>query len=168
MMQQLEQLKRWHASLPPRDAWLVNLMAILILITLFYLSLWEPLHKGLADAQVKHETQQKLLQWMQRSAQEVQQLRRSGNTHRIKQQNTPTMLVLEQSLSNGGLKPFLRKIESTDNNRARVKLDNVPFNQMLVWLNTIATHNGIIVSSAAIERGKNPGSVNARLHFSRP
>ncbi len=168
MMQQLEQLKRWHDSLPPRDMWLVNLMAILLLTTLFYVSVWEPLHKELAEAQVKHETQQKLLQWMQRSAQEVEQLRGSGNTHRIKQRNTPTMLVLEQSLSNGGLKLFLRKIESTDNNRARVNLDNVPFNQMLVWLNTIATHNGIIVSSATIERGEKPGSVNAKLHFTRP
>jgi len=167
-MQILEQLKHWHSSLPPRDMWLVNLMTAFVFITLFYLIAWEPVHNGLADEKVKHEAQEKLLQWMTQSAQEVRQLRAGGGATQIKQANKPVTLVLEQSLTNAGLKPFVTKIESAGNSNARVKLDNVSFDQMLVWLNTIATHNGIIVSSAVVERGDKPGRANARLSFSRP
>lgn len=165
-MQMLEQLRRWYSTLSQRDMLLVNMVAALIILTLFYLVVWEPLHKGLEEEQTKLETQKKLLQWMQQSAREVQQLKASGG-HQIKQRNQPVTLILEQSLKNSGLKSFVGKLESSGTNSARIKMDNVPFDQMLVWLNTIATYNGITVSSATIERGEKPGVANVRLSFTR-
>ncbi len=164
----LEQLKQWHASLPTRDMWMLNFIVSILLLTLFYLALWEPLHKGLEQEKTKYESRQGTLLWMQQAAQEARILKASGNRHRIKQANQPITLVLEQSIVNAGLKAFVDKIESSGSSGARVKLNNVSFNQMLVWLNTIETHNGITVTSAIIERGKNAGNVDARLSFSRP
>ena len=166
-MQLLEQLKRWHGSLPTRDMWLVNLTAVFVLLTLFYLAIWEPIHKGLEAEKVKHETGQEVLAWMQQAAQQVQQLRASGGRSQNKSASKPTTLVLEQTLSSAGLRPFVGKIESASKNSARVKLENVPFNQMLVWLNTLTRFHGMTISSATIERGDKPGSANARLSFSR-
>jgi len=166
-MQMLEQFKRWYSSPTPRDMLLVNITTAIVVITLFYLILWEPLHKGLQQEQTKSESQQQLLQWMQQSAMEVKHLTASGG-HQIKLRNQPVSLVLEQSLKNAGLKPYVGKLESSGNNSARVKLDGVPFDQMLVWLDTIATYNAILVSSASVERGEKPGSANVRLSLSRP
>ncbi len=164
----LENLKRWYASLPPRDMWIVNFTAALIVITLFYLIIWEPLHKGMETENSQFAAQQKILLWMQHAASEARQLRASGNGHLTKRTNKPTALVLQQSLTNAGLKLFVSKIESSGASRARVKLNNVSFDQMLVWLNTISTYKGMQVTNAMIERGDKPGQINARLSFARP
>jgi len=162
-----DQIKNWHLSLTARDRMMLHFMVAIVSLTLFYLMLWEPIHKGLADEQLKYESQQNTLSWMQQAAAQVRTLKSSGNGHQIKQANQPITLVLEQSINNAGLKKFIKKIESSGSSGARVKLDQAPFNQILVWLNTINTHNGISVSSATIERGEKPGMVNAKLSFTR-
>ena len=49
MRQQLETLILWHQSLPQRDRMLVNATSVFIVITLFYLLIWEPVYQGLED-----------------------------------------------------------------------------------------------------------------------
>ncbi|MCK4834305.1 MAG: type II secretion system protein M, partial [Gammaproteobacteria bacterium] len=99
---------------------------------------------------------------------EVKTLRASGSRGTIRDKNKPTTLVIEQTINNAGLKSSVSKIESSGNNGARVTLNDASFNQILVWLNTLATHNGIQVVSANIERANKPGRANARLSFERP
>ena len=98
---------------------------------------------------------------------EVKALRSSGTRTNIRDKNKPTTLVIEQAINNAGLKANVDKIESSGKNGARVILNEVSFNQMLVWLNTLAKHNGIHVTSANIERTSATGKTNARLTFER-
>ncbi len=167
MQQQLEQLKLWFNSLPQKERWMVSGTGLLIFITLFYLMIWEPVHLGLQQEKQKQQSQKEILMWMQQAAAEVKTLRSSGNRSTVRDKNKPTTLVIEQAINNAGLKPTVKKIESSGTNGARVTLDEASFNQILVWLNTLATHNGIQVVSANIERGEKPGRANARLSFER-
>ena len=167
MQQQLEQLKLWFNSLPQKERWMVSATGLLIFITLFYLMIWEPVHLGLQQEKQKQQSQKEILMWMQQAAAEVKTLRSSGNRSTVRDKNKPTTLVIEQAINNAGLKPTVKKIESSGTNGARVTLDEASFNQILVWLNTLATHNGIQVVSANIERGEKPGRANARLSFER-
>lgn len=167
-MQQLQQIKQWFYSLPTKEQWMVSGTGALLLITLFYLIIWEPLHLGLDDEIQKRQSQQEILLWMQQAANEVKTLRKSGSSSTIRNKNKPTTLVIEQALKNADLQSSVKKIESSGNNGAKVTLDEASFNQILVWLNTLATHNGIQVVSANIERAEKPGRANARLTFERP
>ncbi len=167
MQQQLEQLKLWFNSLPQKERWMVSGTGLLIFITLFYLMIWEPVHLGLQQEKQKQQSQKEILMWMQQAAAEVRTLRSSGSRSTIRDKNKPTTLVIEQAINNAGLKTSVKKIESSGTNGARVTLDEASFNQILVWLNTLATHNGIQVVSANIERGEKPGRANARLSFER-
>lgn len=167
-MEQLQQLKQWFYSLPTKEQWLVSGAGILILTTLFYLIIWEPVHLALETEQQKQQSQKEILTWMQQAAIEVETLRGSSSSSTIRDKNKPITLVIEQTISNAGLKPSVNKIESSGNEAARVSLNEASFNQILVWLNTLATHNGIHVVSANIERANMPGRVNARLTFERP
>lgn len=167
-MEQLQQLKQWFNALPQKEQWMVSGTGSLIVITLFYLIIWEPIHLGLQTEQQKQQSQQEILLWMQQAATEVKTLRASGNRGTVRDKNKPTTLVIEQAINNAGLKPSIKKIESSGKNGARVTLNEASFNQILVWLNTLATHNGIQVISANIERSDIPGRVNARLSFERP
>jgi general secretion pathway protein M len=167
-MKQMQQLREWFEALTTKEQRLVAATAATIVITLFYLAVWEPLHQGLDREQQKQQTQKDTLLWMQQAAREVQSLRASGRRGTIRDKNKPTTLVIEQSINNAGLKDAVKKIESSGQNGARVTLNAASFNQMLVWLNTLATHNGIHVISANIERADKSGRANARLTFERP
>lgn len=167
-MQQLQQLKQWFYSLPVKEQWMVSGTGLLIIITLFYLIVWEPVHLGRESEQQKQQSQKEILLWMQQAATEVKTLRTSGGRSTVRDKNKPTTLVIEQAINNAGLKSSVNKIESSGNNGARVTLNEASFNQLLVWLNTLATHNGIQVVSANIERASKPGRANARLTFERP
>lgn len=166
-MKQLEQLRHWFYSLTKKEQWIVSGTSVFVIITLSFLIVWEPLHLGLDSEKLKQATQNKNLIWMQQAADEVKSLRRSGSQTSLRDKNKPTTLVVEQAINNAGLKSNVNKIESSGSNGVRVTLNEVPFNQMLVWLNTLATHNGIHVTSANIERASAPGKANARLTLER-
>jgi type II secretory pathway component PulM len=166
-MEQLQQLKQWFNSLPQKEQWMVSATGLLIFVTLFYLVIWEPVHVGLQQEKQKQQSQNEILLWMQQAATEANTLRASGGRSTIRDKNKPTTLVIEQTINNAGLKASVSKIESSGNNGARVTLSEAPFNQILVWLNTLASHNAIHVVSASIERGTKPGRANARLSFER-
>lgn len=166
-MKQIQQLKHWFHTLTEKEQWIVSGTALLVIVTLFFLIVWEPLHVGLENEKTKQTAQSKNLIWMQQAAAEARSLRSTGGTTMVRDKNKPTTLVIEQSINNAGLKPYVGKIESSGNNGARITLDEVSFNQMLVWLNTLATHNGIHVTSANIERSSASGKANARLTFER-
>ena len=167
-MEQLQQLKQWFNALPSKEQLMVSGTGILIAVTLFYLIIWEPIHVGLKTEQQKQQAQQEILLWMQQAAAEVQTLRAAGGRSTVRDNNKPTTLVIEQAINNAGLKTSASKIESSGNNGARVVLNDASFNQVLVWLNTLAKHNDIQIVSSNIERADNPGRVNARLTFERP
>ncbi len=167
-MEQLQQLKQWFFSLSTKEQRMVSGTVTVIIITLFYLIVWEPVHLGLNTAQQKQQSQKEILLWMQEAATEVKTLSNAGGRNTIRNKNKPTTLVIEQTINNAGLKGSVSKIESSGNNGARITLNEASFNQLLVWLNTLATHNGIQVVSANIERAGKPGQANARLTFERP
>lgn len=166
-MEQLQQLKRWFDSLPQKERWMVSGTGLLIFVTMFYLIIWEPIHIGLQTEQQKQQAQKEVLLWMQQAATEVKTLRAADGRSAVRDKNKPITLVIEQTINNAGLKSSVKKIESSGNDGARVTLNEASFNQILVWLNTLATHNGTRVTSANIEIGSKPGRVNARLSFER-
>jgi general secretion pathway protein M len=167
-MKQIEQLKHWFEALTTKEQRMLIASAGIILITLFYLLVWEPIHLELDSEIQKKKSQTENMIWMQEAASEVLKLRSAGNRSVIRDANKPATLVIEQSINNAGLKDSVTKIESSGKSGARVTLNEVSFNQMLVWMNTLATHNGIHIVSANIERASKQGRANARLTFERP
>jgi len=167
-MKQLQEIRHWFYSLTQKEQWIISGTVLLVIITMFFLIVCEPLHQGLNDEKQKQATQNKNLNWMQQASNEVKSLRGSGGSTNVRDKNKPTTLVIEQSINNAGLKPSVNKIESSGNNGARVTLNEAPFNQILVWMSTLAKHNGIHVTSANIERSNSPGKASARLTFERP
>ena len=166
-MKQLEQFRHWFYSLTKKEQQIVSGTTVFVIITLFFLIVWEPLHLGLDSEKLKQTTQDKSLIWMQQAATEVKSLRSSGSRTNLRDKNKPTTLVIEQAINNAGLKPSVNKIESSGNNGVRVTLNEVPFKQKLGWLNTLAKHNGIHVTSANRERAGSAGKANVRLTFER-
>lgn len=166
-MNQLEALTTWYRNLEPREKLLVAITSVILLITIFYIAVWEPVYNGLDQQQKLYNSQQNTLLWMQQASAEVKALKRSGASATKRNSNQPVSLIIEQSASTAGLKKNLSKLESSGKTGAQAKLEAVSFDQMLIWINALKRNNGVIISSANIERADIPGTVNARLSFSK-
>lgn len=168
MNQQLATLQHWYHSLQQRERVMVLATAVVVVITIFYLAIWEPLHKGLDNAEQEYQSNLNNLQWMQQAAAEVRALKPANGRVRNTASNQPVTLIVEQAANNSAIKSNISKLESASNDGARVVLNAASFDQMLVWLNTLEQSHGIPVASANIERNDKPGTVNARLSFNKP
>lgn len=167
-MNQLDTLQHWYHSLQQRERVMVLATAVVVVITIFYIAIWEPLHKGLDSAEQEYQSNLSNLQWMQQAAAEVRALKPSSSRVRNTASNQPVTLIVEQAANNSAIKNNISKLESASNDGARVVLNAASFDQMLVWLNTLEQSHGIPVASANIERSDKPGTVNARLSFNKP
>ena len=167
-MKQLENLQNHYQNLSPRDQKLAIITITLLVITLFYTMIWEPIHDELAHQKQEQKIQQDIYVWMKNAQIEVESIRKSGNsTAKIIKENSPVSIVIEQSANTSGLKQYISKIESSGKNSAQIKIEDASFDQMLLWINTLNTRYGILVSSAKIERTNKEGVINARLTLKR-
>lgn len=167
-MKQLETLQNHYQNLSPRDQKLAIITIALLVITLFYTMIWEPIHDDLAYQKQEQKIQQDIYVWMKNAQIEVESIRKSGNsTGKIIKENSPVSIVIEQSANTSGLKQYISKIESSGKNSAQIKIEDASFDQMLLWINTLNTRYGILVSSAKIERTNKEGVINARLTLKR-
>lgn len=167
-MKQLDEIQQRFSGLSQRDQKLVLVIAAILVVTLFYVVVWEPLHLNLEKQRNNQITQTEIHNWMQNAAVEVRALKASGNRPgKILKKNSPVSIVAEQSAKISGLKEHISKIESSGKNSAQIKVNNASFNQMLLWINTLKTRYGINVSSAKIERTDKEGKINARLVLNR-
>ena len=166
-MKQLEEIQHWYQGLQQRERQLVLAASTVIIITLLYLIIWEPIHKGIEDQTQKYHTQVDIIDWMQTAATEVRTLKTSGASKRRTNSSQPVTLLVENSAATAGLKPYFTKLESTSDKGARVTIDAASFDQVLLWLNTLQTQYGISVSSASLERDDKAGAVNARMTLDR-
>jgi len=166
-MKQLEEIQNWYQGLQQRERQLVLAASAVIVITLLYLTIWEPIHKGVEDQTQKYQTQVEILDWMQAAATEVRALKASGATKKRTNNSQPVTLLVEKSATTAGLKPYLRKLESTTDKGARVTIDDASFDQVLLWLNTLQIQYGISVSSANLDRADKAGAINARMTLNR-
>lgn len=167
MMKQLHDVQHWYQGLQQRERQLVLAASAVIIVTLLYLIIWEPVHNGLEEQTQKYQSQIGILEWMQNAAIEVRTLKASGAAKRTGNSSQPVTLLVEKSAAAAGLKPYLTKLESTTDKGARVTFDAASFDQLLLWLSTLQTQYGITVSSANIDRDNTPGAINARMTLNR-
>ena len=166
-MRQLQNLQNWYHGLQQRERQLVLSAAVVVAATMFYLIIWEPIHKSIAEQTQKYQSQAGIMQWMQNAANEVKILKASGSTNRRTGSTQAVTLLVEKSAALAGIKPYLSRLESTSDKGARVTIDAASFDQLLLWLNTLQTQHGISVTSANLDRDDKPGAVNARMTLKR-
>ena len=78
MKQQLDAAISWYHSLSQRDRALVIGASVIVIITLFYLIVWEPIHQGLEQQKQQYQSQKNIVRWMQEASAEVKLLKHSG------------------------------------------------------------------------------------------
>jgi len=152
--------QRWQ-ELSIRERRMVAVMSFFVAISLFYFAFWSPLHKSIEKNRSSLTMKTTQLKNMQQYALEARQLRFSaGGAKRVANRDS-LLVIIERTAKQKKL--ILRQIKPDSDNGVRLTLEDVPFDQMLNWLDLLEKQHGIRVSDISVERQKKTGQVNSRI-----
>ena len=154
-------MKEWFRSLSARERIYVVIGGSLLLVYLFWQTVWQPLVSQYASLQKSRVANQELVEWMQISSQKVKQL--YGKNGAKKQQNATPIGVAEMLLKKYALNNKKPKMNPKGNKGLQISLRGVMFDQFIRFLDDFEQGYGFICISASITPTATQGEVNARF-----
>jgi general secretion pathway protein M len=155
--------EKWQ-QLSIREKRLVIFTSIVVLITLVYFLIWEPLQDGIQTSRVRIKAQNDTLVQIRNLAAEARQLmaaqRQAGANTRS---SSSLLVIIERTAQEKNLKSRLQKVQPEGQDGVRVWIENASFDQLIEWLALLEKKNTIYVSEIIIERQKEPGRINSRI-----
>jgi general secretion pathway protein M len=149
-------MKTWWQELKISEQRLVAMMGVLVIGFVFFSLIWQPLNENITKTQQKIARQQTLLTSVQLGTQRYQQAKRNGTSTK----------------SNGSLSSIVNKSAGRHNitiarllpkdNDLQVWVDEVPFSQLLGWLEFLANREGLLVKSIDLSKADEKGVVKVR------
>ena len=142
----------------------IVIVAILALIvgSLIWLLVWQPVNSWASSSQERHLRSDTLLQWMQANEQAA---RKAGGTRSGPSSNVGVMRVTTTTADQAGLS--LTRIQPENSGGVSVVLQKQPFNDVMRWLDLLQEKEGIRIVQASIDADAISGRVNARFSFRR-
>ena len=139
--------------------------AVAVVIMLLYLILWHPLVSKISSLQQSNQENQQLITWMEQSAAEVRQLKAKINAGKPTSHSRGQSLlgIIDRTAKQAQLSKNMSKVQPDGKDKAKVWLEDVPFNDMIKWLEELQRREGIRIDTTVIERRDTSGLVNARL-----
>lgn len=148
-------MKTWWQQLNIREQRLVVVMSVLISIFILYGLIWQPMNESIETSKLKIERQQKLLTWVQESAQRYQQAKRNGG--RSSGESLSSIVNRTSRLE----KISITRMQPQGDD-LQVWIDEISFNQLLSWLEKLASRDGLQVKNIDLSKADQQGVVRVR------
>ena len=158
-------MKAWFAELQPRERMMVIAGAIALGLLVFYAAVWDPLTSSASSKTAAVEEQQKLLQWMQKSAEEVKRLHPAGGVAAQLPPGQSLLGVIDQTSKGANLGGAVKRVKPEGENKVSVWLEEAGFDDTMQWLENLHRTYGVEVDNIVIDRKTTPGKVAARIEF---
>ncbi len=156
-------IKTWFMNLAPRERMIVLVGGSVTLAILLFLLLIEPAVQAYDQRQRSVAALESQLEWMQKTAAEVETLRAQGAAGGNQEgRDRPPYVVVEAALADAGLPSPSRLSPAGDNGAARLEFEQVPFDPLVRLLGELRTRHGLEVTQARIQR-EEQGQVGAQL-----
>ena len=161
-------MKDWYDNLEAREQVFVLAGAIVVILALIYYVIWTPLDK-------RHTQVATSVQNWERSLAELGPLRGlvasgggSPQSGAVNNQQAP-IIIVSQTLQSRGLEQYRRRSQPTTGKGVRVELENVAFDELVVWLGDLSDNYGMNVQAGSLSRvtDAGPGRINASLTLER-
>lgn len=153
-------MKQWWLKLQTRERRTVLIGAGVLLAMCLYLFAWQPLLNERARLLESVQLLQGDQQWMRQAAAQLRQLRGSGAST----EKYTSLLGVINSTARPVLKDaIVKRVEEDRTTGVRVWIDEVAFDDLVLWLGDLQRRYGVMLTSLAAERTGKQGRVNARL-----
>ncbi len=162
----MDAIKEYFNNLESREKNLVIIAGVLIGLLIPYQFMWKPFSESLEDSQIRVEAQRKQLVTMQQQAQQIKGLRGSASFTSQPGRQFLNNLINTEARKNGLANSLKTKAES--NNKVRVSMDNVPFDNVMKWLDQLVSRHGVIVTKLTADRQPSVGRVNVTVYLESP
>lgn len=161
----MDKLQGWWRSTSAREQRLVAVGGSCLLIGLFYWIVWQPIVNRIAERERQVLSQQQTLAWLKEKGEEVLAMQ-GGQGRQLDTSGTLEGVVnrtaFNQKIKIARLQPQGQELQ--------VWIDTVPFDDLLIWLASLADQHGVQVQVIEVARENlAPGLVKVRrLQLSRP
>lgn len=157
-------MKEYWMQLKPRERQLLSVGGGILLLTIVYLAMIEPLFNSTGRLQQQVREQEKLVQWMKGAVAEARTLQRSG-VRTANMGGQSLLSLVDQTAKQGQLGDAVKRVEPDGNQRVRVWLERASFDDILRWVEGLQNNYAIELETVVVDKEETPGRVNARLTF---
>ncbi len=149
-------MKAWWQGLNLREQRLVAVMGSVFIVFVLYSAIWQPLNESLAKTEKKIARQQVLLAWVSENTARYQQAKRMGGSS----QSRGSISSIVNRSANQYKLTITRMQPQGD--ELQVWLDEVPYTQLLFWLEHLASKEGLQVKAIDLSKASQAGVVQVR------
>lgn len=154
-------IDRWE-GFNRRDQLVILLLSALMLASLMFALVLYPVTQYRKDVLVRYDAKLALNTWMKSVAPSLKDSSKGGSK---KVNSGQAMLgVINSTAASQGLK--IKRLQPEGDKNLRVWFEDMPFNNLMMWLSEIERAHQITVDSVNIDAQKVPGIVNAKLVLS--
>jgi general secretion pathway protein M len=158
-------MKQWFFSRQPQERLALIVMAIFIIGAALYTLFWLPLNEDIAQKQIWVTEQQKTLDWMQRTAVEINHLKPTSRQQ--KKSDEALLTTIDRTAKQQRIREAVKRIKPQGDNKAQLWLEQASFDRMIRWLDLLQQRHNISISTITIDRQSGSGLVNARINLER-
>jgi general secretion pathway protein M len=156
----IDALRSWLDSLAPRERNLVYLAGGLAAVAVVYIALVLPLTTLAGKRAARVEQKSADLAWMRQMAPQVAA---AAATSGAAAGGESLVVLVDRTGREAGLGNALRDQSPNGELGLRLRLEEAPFDVLVVWLASLQQQHGVKVEAATIDAVAAPGLVNASL-----
>ena len=160
-------MKDWWLSRSSQDRLAILITACVIGLLLVYLFGWLPFNKQIVAKRNLVESQLATLEWMKRSAVEVQSLRTGQTKRDTRTSNEALLTLVDRTAKQNQLSKYIQRLKPQDNDSVQLWVEQAPFDRLIQWLGLLLRQYAIDLDSISVERDESSGMVDARLTLLR-
>lgn len=157
--------KPWWNQRSSREQYITIAGSAIVAILLINFFIWQPLTNAVNQTRQSVIQNSALLIWMQDAKTKLSQWQGAGYTSLL--QNSPLLVTTEQSLAKTGLSRHLTNTSEQSPTTLDLSFSNVPFDQLIDWLEMLWINHNIIVDKESTQKGSTDGLVNATITLTK-
>ena len=159
----VQKLTAQYDQLSGRDQKALQVLALAFAVTFVYLGVWRPIADFRAEAQAEMEASRDLLEWVRSKEPAARALASAGSESGQAGSlgDADLLKTVTDSADKSGMP--LQRFEPSGDQAMRIWLEKVPFTDLTQWLAHLQSQYGITVDQASVDRGDEPGLVDARI-----
>jgi len=155
-------MKTWFASLSSRERIMVQSMAVVIVLFLFYFIIIEPITSSYERNKKSVAAATQTVEWMKSASRQIEQLR-GGNTAAKPKGKQFVLGVVDRSVRKTGLSSVMKRVQPEGDKGVRVWFEKASFDNLMKWLAIVERKHGLVVDEINIEKTDSIGLVNVRV-----
>ena len=162
---QLAPLRQRFEALQPREQLAVAAAGLVLVLAMIYWVLWQPFALWRAHAESSLHSGRELAARIEIIGAQAQAAHPMGNA--MAGAGMSLLTVVDQASKDGTLGKPPSRIQPDGDKQVRVWVEDVQFDSLLRWLDSLQSRYGLHIDGVAVERRPTAGTVNARLTLMR-